>query len=308
MKKTLIIILTLCICLLIPGCNISSSEADTKHVVIDTTGEYALLQNMAQQIRKKTDFVPKAALVLGSGLGELGNRIEKVAEISYSELEGMPVSTAPGHAGKFVFGYLEGVPVVVMQGRVHCYEGYSSLEVVRPIRVMKMLGADTLILTNSSGAINTDFKGGEIMLITDHIIYGVQNPLIGANIEELGERFSDMGKCYDEELMNKAREAAEEVNVPLYEGIYLQDTGPSYETRAEVKMFRSFGADAVGMSTAIENIAARHMGMKVCALSCVTCPPADLSQEELSAESVNATAEQMTQNLEAIIMALLRRM
>lgn len=292
----------------IPGCSMKNTGTKAKPVSAETTGEYDLLQDIVKQIRKKTDFVPKAALVLGSGLGELGERIDKVSEIKYSEIRGLPVSTAPGHEGKFILGYLEDVPVIVMQGRVHCYEGYSSLEVVRPIRVMRMLGADTLILTNSSGAINTDFKGGEIMLITDHIVYGVQNPLIGGNIEELGERFTDMGNCYDEELLNIVRKAAEEAHVPLSEGVYLQDSGPSYETKAEIKMFRGFGADAVGMSTAIETIAARHMGMRVCGLSCITCPPSDVSQEELSAESVNAKAKQMADNLEAIIRALLRRM
>lgn len=274
----------------------------------DTTGEYELLQGIVRQIRQKTDFVPKAALVLGSGLGELGEKLEPVAVIPYSELRNMPVSTAPGHEGRFLFGTLEGVPVVVMQGRVHCYEGYSSLEAVRPIRVMQMLGADTLILTNSSGAINPEYQGGEIMLITDQILFGVQNPLIGANIDELGERFPDMKGCYDPGLLDLAREAAEEAGVALTEGVYLQDTGPSYETPAETKMFRSLGADAVGMSTAIEATAARHMGMKVCGFSCVACAPSDVSQEELSAEVVNSATEQMTDRLSAVLTAFLRRL
>lgn len=306
MKKitALALVLVLCLCLFLPDCR--AAEPETADV--NTTEEYDLLLNIVEQIRQKTDFVPEVALVLGSGLGDLSENMDAVAEIPYDELRGMPVSTAPGHKGSFLFGFLEGVPAVIMQGRVHCYEGYSSQEVVRPIRVMKLLGADTLILTNSSGAVNTDFHGGEIMMITGHILYGVPNPLIGANIDQLGERFTDMQDCYDPALAELARKVAEETGIELFEGVYLQDTGPSYETADEMRMFRIFGADAVGMSTAIETIAARHMGMKVCGFSCVTCAPSDLSADELNAETVNATAEQMTGNLGTLIQALLREL
>lgn len=259
--------------------------------IIDTSAEYALLQDIVRQIRERTDFVPRAALVLGSGLNDLAERMDQVAVIPYSELRGMPVSTAPGHAGRFVFGYLSGVPVVVMQGRVHCYEGYSALQAVRPIRVMKLLGADTLVLTNSSGAINTDFRGGEIMMITDQILFGVQNPLTGANNPELGERFTDMKDAYDIGLRQLLRDAADETGVHLAEGTYLQDAGPSYETVAEVRMLRILGADAAGMSTGIEAVAAMQMGMRICGLSCVTVPAADVSATELNDEVVNALAD-----------------
>lgn len=275
---------------------------------VDTTAEYALLCDIVAQIREKTDFVPKVAIVLGSGLNSIADRIEAVTVIPYGDIKGLPVSTAPGHEGQFVFGYLENVPVVIMQGRVHCYEGYSSLQVVRPIRVMKMLGAETLILTNSSGAVNLDFHGGEIMMITDQILYGVENPLIGANISELGERFTDMGNAYDEELQQMLRSSAKDLGISLKEGTYLQDTGPSYETTAEIKMLRSFGADAVGMSTAIEAVAARHMGMKVCGLSCVTVPPADSTDIFLSEDVVNSLADAMTDDLGKLLFSFVTKL
>ncbi|MDO5445975.1 MAG: purine-nucleoside phosphorylase [Eubacteriales bacterium] len=266
--------------------------------VTDTASEYALLQDIVEQIRSKTDFEPEAAIVLGSGLNSLAEKLEPaVITIPYAEIRGLPVSTAPGHVGQFVFGYLENVPVVIMQGRVHCYEGYSSLQVVRPIRVMKMLGAETLILTNSSGGVNLDFKGGEIMMITNQILFGVSNPLIGANIPELGDRFPDMSNAYDSDLQELLRASAADAGVGLKEGTYLQDTGPSYETTAETKMFRILGADAVGMSTGIEAIAARQMGMRVCGLSCVTVPPSDASSIQLNEDVVNSLADAMTDEL-----------
>lgn len=276
--------------------------------VTDTTFEYELIQNIVGQIREVTDFEPQVGLILGSGLGSLVEKVDKTAVISYKDLQGLPVSTAPGHEGQFIFGYLSGVPVVIMQGRVHCYEGYSALQVVRPVRVMGMLGAKTLILTNSSGAINQNLTGGEIMMITDHILYGVPNPLIGANIDELGERFTDMKDAYDPQLQQLLRAAAREAGISLTEGVYLQDTGPSYETCAETKLFRLLGADAVGMSTGIEAIAARHMGMRVCGLSCVTVAPSDMSVEILSDELVNARADAMTENLGKIITVFLEKL
>ncbi len=287
-------------------------EAETyaamKAPVTDTAFEYELLRNIVEQIREKTDFEPQVGLILGSGLGSLVDKVDKTAVISYQDLPGLPVSTAPGHEGRFIFGYLSGVPVVIMQGRVHCYEGYSALQVVRPVRVMGMLGIKTLVLTNSSGAINQDLTCGEIMMITDHILYGVPNPLIGANLDELGERFTDMKDAYDPALQQLLRVAAREAGVSLTEGVYLQDTGPSYETCAETKLFRLLGADAVGMSTGIEAIAARHMGIQVCGLSCVTAAPSDISTEILSDEVVNSRADAMTENLGKIIALFLEKL
>lgn len=312
MKKNLLPILAAILCMaLLTGCkgNAADPAEDTSlsasNPAIDTSTEYELLEDIVGQIRKKTDFKPKAALILGSGLNSLVDEMTQEAVIPYTDIKGLPVSTAPGHEGRFVFGYLEGVPVVVMQGRVHCYEGYSAIQVVRPVRVMKMLGAETLILTNSSGGVNTDFKGGEIMMITDHILYGVSNPLIGENISQLGDRFPDMNGGYDKDLQQFLRESAAEVGVDLKEGVYLQDTGPSYETQAETKLFRTIGADAVGMSTGIEAVAARHMGMKICGLSCVTVPPADMSTEMLNEDVVNSKADRMTEDLGKILKAFI---
>ncbi len=300
MKKLGIIIIALIFCLsAITGCGHVTETAESP--AIDTSSEYELLENIVNQIRKKTDFEPQVAIVLGSGLNSLADKLDQQAVIPYEDIEGLPVSTAPGHEGKFVFGYLEEVPVVIMQGRVHCYEGYSSLQVVRPIRVMKMLGADTLILTNSSGGVNTAFESGEIMMITDQILYGVQNPLIGDNIDDLGDRFPDMKGAYDDELQELLRASAKEAGIKLYEGVYLQDSGPSYETCAETKMFRTLGADAVGMSTGIEAVAARHMGMRVCGLSCVTAPASDISTEVLNEDIVNAKADTMTEDLGVLL-------
>lgn len=275
---------------------------------IDTASEFELLQDIVKQIRKKTDFEPKIAIVLGSGLNSLSEKVDQTAVIPYGDIRGLPVSTAPGHEGQFIFGYLENVPVVVMQGRVHCYEGYSSLQVVRPIRVMKMLGAETLVLTNSSGGVNKEFEGGEIMMITNQILFGVQNPLIGANIDELGDRFPDMKYAYDPELQELLRDSAKEAGVDLREGTYLQDTGPSYETTAEVKVFRTLGADAVGMSTGIEAVAAWQMGMRICGLSCVTVPPSDVSATYLNEDVVNSQADAMTENLGKILSIFINKL
>lgn len=312
MKKSGILMITvLILAALLSGCGKTekqSGNAGASAPVIDTTSEYTLLQDIVKQIRKKTDFTPKVGIVLGSGLSSIADRMEPVAIISYSDINGLPISTAPGHVGQYVFGYLEGVPVVFMQGRVHCYEGYSSLQVVRPIRVMKLLGAETLILTNSSGAVNMDFRGGEIAMITDQLIYGVENPLKGANIDELGDRFPDMKDLYDSSLQKLLRESAKETGINLKEGVYVQDSGPSYETVAEVRMLRSLGADMVGMSTAIEALTARHMGMQVCGLSCVTVAPADASDIELNEDFVNAQADAQTETMYQLIRAFIRKL
>ena len=275
--------------------------------IVDTTNEYSLVKEIVRQIKEIGDFKPRIGLVLGSGLNDLINSIDEVFSVSYKDLKGMPVSMAPGHVGKFVFGYLNGVEVCVMQGRVHYYEGYSPIQVVRPIRVMRMLGINTLILTNANGAINLEYKTGDIMLIKDQIIYNVPNPLIGQNIDEFGERFVDTRNLYDESLINKCKEVCKEIGFDIKEGVYLQTSGPSYETKSETKLFRSFGADAVGMSTAIEAISACHMGLKVLGLSCVSAEASDSSLEELSAEAVNLRANEMCKDLSNIIRLLVKR-
>ena len=242
------------------------------------------------QIRRKTDFVPRTALVLGSGLGGYAEQIEGVCEISYSEIEGFPVSTVPGHEGKFVFGYVGQEPVVCMQGRVHYYEGYAVRDVVLPIRLMRLLGAERLVLTNAAGGIRKDLEAGDLMLITDQVSLFAPNPLVGPNEEAFGVRFPDMSRIYDPALRAVIQKAAEEESIPLKEGVYVQLTGPSFETPAEIRMLGLLGCDAAGMSTAVEAIAAVHAGMKVCGISCISNKAAGLSERPLSHEEVQEAA------------------
>ncbi len=243
-------------------------------------------------IKEQIPFTPKVALVLGSGLGNYADTMDVRAEISYSDIKNFPVSTVPGHEGQFIFGYVKDVPVVCMKGRVHYYEGYPVTDVVLPTRLMKMMGAEILFLTNASGGINPSLGAGSFMLITDHISCFAPNPLIGANIDELGCRFPDMSKIYDENLQEVIKAAAVENQIPLQEGIYVQLTGPSFESPAEIKMLRTLGADAVGMSTVVEAIAANHMGMKICGISCVANLAAGMTDQPLTHDEVQAAANQ----------------
>ena len=236
-------------------------------------------------------FVVCLALVLGSGLGGFAEALDVVCEVPYSDIPGFPVSTVPGHAGKFIFGHLDGVPVVCMQGRIHYYEGYELSDVVLPARLMHLLGAEILFLTNASGGVNPEFDAGDFMLMTDHIMLFFPNPLVGPNIEELGTRFPDMSHVYDPELCEVIRSVAKEAGIALREGVYCQLTGPCFETPAEVRMLGVLGADAVGMSTAVEATAARHCGMRVCGISCVCNKGAGLSPTPLTHEEVQAAAD-----------------
>lgn len=245
--------------------------------------------------------MPEVALILGSGLGEYAKNMEVKAEIAYSEIDGFPVSTVEGHDGRFLFGYIQGVPTVLMKGRVHYYEGYSMTDVVLPVRLMGLLGAKKLILTNAAGGVNMDFKGGDLMMITDQISTHVPSPLIGANQDELGVRFPDMSYIYDLELCEKIRKAAKKLHLTLREGVYVQCSGPNYESPAEVRMLRSQGADAVGMSTACEAIAAHHMGMRVCGISCITNPAAGILDQPLSHEEVQESAQRVKDSFEKLI-------
>lgn len=253
---------------------------------------YDKLMNCYKSVREKTDFVPEAALVLGSGLGNYADHIQVVTEINYSDIEGFPVSTVVGHAGKFIFGYVGKVPVVCMKGRVHYYEGYPVSDVVLPARLMKLLGAKILFLSNASGGMNRKFQAGDLMMITDHIGMFAPNPLIGANIEELGTRFPDMSHVYDLELQDLIRTTAKENNIPLQEGVYVQLTGPSYESPAEIRMLADY-ADAVGMSTVVEAIAANHCGLRVCGISCVCNLAAGMNPTPLSHKEVQEAADKV---------------
>ncbi len=254
---------------------------------------YDKLINCFECVRKKTDFKPQIALVLGSGLGDFANEIKVEYELDYHDIDDFPVSTVKGHDGKYIFGYLGTVPIVCMKGRVHYYEGYSISDVVLPIRLMKLMGAETLFLTNASGGINSYFNAGDFMLIRDQISDFIPSPLIGPNIDELGVRFPDMSNIYDKSLCNIIKETACKLSIPLKEGVYIQLTGPNYESPAEIRMCRAIGADAVGMSTACEAIAANHMGMKICGISCISNLASGISQNPLTHKEVQETADRV---------------
>lgn len=276
-----------------------------KVAVIDM---YTKLLNCVKSIREKTDFVPEIGLILGSGLGDYAKNIDVVAKIEYSDIEGFPVSTVPGHCGRFVFGYVGGKKVVAMQGRVHYYEGYPIGDVVLPTRIMGLLGIKKLFLTNAAGGVNFDFKPGDFMMITDHITSFVPSPLIGKNIEELGVRFPDMSEVYSKSLRELIVQAAAEHSIELKEGVYVQLTGPNYETPAEIRMCRLLGADAVGMSTACEAMAARHMGIEVCGISCITNMAAGMTKEKLSHTEVQETADRVAKQFEMLVSSVIEKM
>lgn len=257
------------------------------------TKVYERLQRCYKSIEDKIPFRPRLALVLGSGLGDYAERIEIEASIDYHEITDFPVSTVSGHKGRFVFGHIGTVPVVIMQGRVHFYEGYSIEEVVLPERLMHLMGAEILFLTNACGSANPAYQAGDFMLLTDHILYSVPNPLIGANAEELGVRFPDMSEVYDEALRKEIFACAKDLGISLREGVYMQFSGPSFETPAEVRMAHILGADAVGMSTACEAVAGRHCGMRICGISCISNLGAGLSEEPLSDEDVKVVANRV---------------
>lgn len=264
---------------------------------------YEKLMRCYASVREKVDFKPRAALVLGSGLGNYGEQIKISQVLDYHEIEGFPVSTVPGHKGRFLFGYVDDVPVVAMQGRVHYYEGYPMTDVVLPIRLMKLLGAGILFLTNAAGGVNPEFSAGDFMLIKDQIASFVPSPLIGENLEELGPRFCDMSEVYDKDLQEIIRKTAKDLGIPLQEGVYIQLTGPNFETPAEVKMCRTLGADAVGMSTACEGIAANHMGMKICGISCISNLACGLADQPLSHQEVQETADRVAPLFEKLVTA-----
>ncbi len=252
---------------------------------------YEKLLKCKEAVRKVTDFEPDVALVLGSGLGGFAENIKIETEISYSDIPGFPVSTVPGHAGKFIFGYLGDKKIVCMKGRIHFYEGYNISDVVLPARLMKMLGAKILFLTNAAGGLGEGFGAGDLMLITDHISVFAPNPLIGPNLDELGPRFPDMSNVYKKDLQDVIRAVAKENGIDLKEGVYCQCTGPSFESPAEIKMLAKLGVSAVGMSTVNEAIAANHMGMRICGVSCISNLAAGISGEPLSHEEVQEAAD-----------------
>ncbi len=262
---------------------------------------YEKLDGMLDAIRDRIPFKPQVAVVLGSGLGEFTSCLEDRAEIRYESIPGFPRSTVLGHEGKLVFGRLNGKKVVCMQGRVHYYEGYDISDVVMPVRLLRMMGADTLILTNAAGGINREFTPGDLMCISDHISDFVPSPLRGENLDELGVRFPDMSEVYDKGLCLKLMQAAEAVGVDLKTGVYVQLSGPNYETPAEIRMLERLGADAVGMSTAVEAMAARHAGMRVCGVSLITNMASGISETELSHAEVTGVADKASESFQKLL-------
>ena len=262
---------------------------------------YEKLIRCYDSVRKQIDFTPQVALVLGSGLGDYAESIRVEATLDYHDIEGFPVSTVPGHKGQFIFGYVGDVPVVCMQGRVHYYEGYPMSDVVLPVRLMKLMGAQVLFLTNAAGGVQLGMHSGDLMLITGQIASFVPSPLIGANLDELGPRFPDMSEIYNRDLIQIVRKCAAELSIDLKEGTYLQFTGPAYESPQEVAMARSLGADAVGMSTACEAVAANHMGMKIVGISCISNLACGISPVPLSHKEVQEAADKVAPQFKALV-------
>ncbi|MBR4943857.1 MAG: purine-nucleoside phosphorylase [Peptococcaceae bacterium] len=259
-------------------------------------------------IRTKTSKKPEIAIVLGSGLGQLGEKLEDVDVIPYEELPHWKSSTAPGHSGRLLFGILGGKQVVCMQGRLHYYEGYSMEDITYPVRVMAKLGVKNLLLSNAAGGINTDFAPGQLMLITDHINFLGRNPLMGPNEADFGVRFCDMSYAYHPELRKIALEAAEELGQKLEQGVYVATTGPSYETPAEIRMFRLWGASAVGMSTVPEVIVANHSGIRVMGISCITNMAAGVLDQPLTEEEVLETGAKSGAEFQALMTRIVEKL
>ena len=269
--------------------------------------EYERLTRCVEAVSSRISVKPEIGIVLGSGLGGFGELAEIREAVNYSEIEGFPVSTVKGHNGRYLFGRLGRREVVLMQGRVHYYEGYEMNSVVLPVRLMGMLGAKKVILTNAAGGINPDFCPGTLMMIKDHISSFVPSPLRGANIDELGTRFPDMSEVYKKDLQETIRKTAKDLGIELREGIYLQHPGPNFETPAEIRAYRSLGADAVGMSTACEAMALNHMGVAVCGISCITNLAAGMSKTPLTHEEVQETADRVAAEFQRLLLGVAER-
>jgi purine-nucleoside phosphorylase len=271
---------------------------------MDKLDLYSRAEKAARAIRLRTTDSPRIAIVLGSGLGGFADEFEEQVRIPYQEIPGFVTSTAQGHAGSLVIGKVEGVPVVAMQGRVHYYEGYSLEEVTFPIRTFKLLGLETLILTNAAGGVDVQLSQGALMVISDHLNLMGVNPLRGPNDDRFGPRFPDMSEVYSRDMQERVVEEARDLGVIIRRGIYAGLAGPSYETPAEIHMLRAFGADAVGMSTVPEAIVARHMSMNVLGISCITNMAAGISENPINHEEVMETGERVR----AVFTQLLRRL
>ena len=273
-------------------------------------GDFNVLADYEQAlaaVRAHTDFVPKIGIVLGSGLGGLADDIEVVTRIPYSELEGFPRSTVDGHKGEYIFGYIDSVPAVLLNGRVHFYEGYPMQKVVLPVRVMALMGVEAILLTNAAGGLNRNFHPGTLMCITDQNTAFVPSPLIGPNDSRLGVRFPDVSAVYDKELQALLHQTADELGIELEDGVYLQITGPAYETPNEVAMYAMLGADAVGMSTGCEGVALCHMGMRVLGITCITDMAIANTTFETSHEEIQKVANRAGKELQKLVKAVVKK-
>lgn len=274
----------------------------------DFPPQLPLIETAARDVRAKTDLRPSVALVLGSGLGSYADTLEQPVVVPYGEITGMPVSKITGHAGNLVFGGVGDITAVAMQGRVHLYEGHPAADIVFGVRLMRTLGAQTLLITNAAGGCGEGMAEGDLMLITDHLNLTGRNCLEGPNEEALGARFPDMSTAYDQDLRSLATETASQLGFSLRSGVYAGLLGPSYETPAEIRMLRGMGADAVGMSTVLEVIAARHMGMRVLGISCITNLAAGISEHALSHAEVTETASRVRERFVGLVDGVLRRL
>ena len=265
---------------------------------MDTT---AKILAAAEYIRSKISMRPTVGMILGSGLGDYADTLEDAVSIAYGEIPNFPVPSIPGHSGSLVFGRKQGQEVVVMRGRIHYYEGLSQQEITLPVRVLAALGVKTLVLTNACGGVNLSFQPGDLMLISDHINFSGANPLMGPNMDVFGPRFPDMSDLYTGSLRRAIREKAEEAGIHLREGVYAMYSGPNYETPAEIRMFRTLGADVVGMSTVPEALVAGHCGMQVLGISCITNMAAGVLPVKLSHEEVTETANRVSSTFRYLV-------
>ena len=269
---------------------------------------YRKCKEAADYIQTKFDATGAIGLVLGSGLGELGDEIEDAISVDYADIPNFPKTTVPGHEGKLIYGKLNGARVLCMKGRFHFYEGHDMRTVAMPTRVMKLLGVKALILTNAAGGCNKTFKPGTLMFIDDFINYMGDNPLYGPNVDELGERFPDMTKAIDPIYNNLGKKCAEDLGIDARSGVYMAFRGPNYETPAEIRFAQTIGADAVGMSTVPEILAARHCGLPVIAISCITNMAAGMTGEELTHKEVQETADRVKGEFKSLIREIVSRM
>lgn len=264
------------------------------------------IKESVQYVKERIDMIPEVGIILGSGLGDLADKVEDRINIKYEEIPNMPKSTVVGHAGQYVFGKLNGKNVVMMQGRIHYYEGHQMEVLAMPIHIMKYLGIKTLIVTNAAGGVNESFKPGDLMIINDHINLAFTNPLIGKNEEEIGPRFPDMSTAYDKDLIQITDKISKNMNIELKKGVYVMMTGPTYETPAEIRMIRILGGDAVGMSTVPDVITAKHCGLKVLGISCITNMAAGILDQPLNHKEVIETSNMVKDKFMKLVSAIVK--